>query len=143
MSVTRFPIRCVSVLRGYSAVPELCHPFLSAVMSAKRPRADTEVKQHPSRWVSDGNIILSALSTPGGDEERFVQLFRIHKSVLAKHSPVFEDMLSLATVEGAEQILCDGIEKVDMPDEAEDVECLLSILYEPGWAFLVQRPKLC
>ena len=97
----------------------------------KRPRTDIEVKKHPSLWLSDGNIVLSAISE-SKDGEQVVQVFRVHKSVLARQSPVFQDMLSLATKEGSEQALFEDVEMVDMPDSAEDVVCLLSILYEPG-----------
>ena len=43
------------------------------------------VQPHPSVWYADGNVVLIAESTS----------FRVHKSVLARHSEFFHDMFNL------------------------------------------------
>lgn len=78
-----------------------------------------------SFWFSDGNIVLAAAS-----ERDSQTLFRVHKSILAKHSPVFADMFDVPPVD--EQEHYDGIPLVTMAgDKAEDWQRLLTILYTP------------
>lgn len=51
-------------------------------------------QHHPDLWFADGNIILSASTT--GDLPASAVLFRVHKSILARHSQIFEDMLGIS-----------------------------------------------
>lgn len=55
---------------------------------------DSQLQQHeerdPDLYFLDGNIIIRS----SRKDETFVY-FRVHKSILAKNSPIFRDMFSL------------------------------------------------
>ena len=87
-----------------------------------------QIVKHSSLFFPDGNIILSITHN---DEQH---LFRCHKSVLAKHSPVFADMFELAQWTDQEEY--DGVLSVTLPDAFEDVSALLSLLYDPLYVIL-------
>ena len=53
--------------------------------------------------------------------------FRVHKPVLAVASPFFADLLSLPQPSNGESV--DGIPVVDFPEDAELLNCLVSMLY--------------
>lgn len=119
-------------------------------------------------WYSDGNVILAVTNTPSrntddmnlnvtllsisGNESSAVQetlidgksqevvLFRVHKSILSKHSQVFADMFSLPDVpslseSGDENLTANetysNVPVVYLSDTAEKVRDVLSILYDP------------
>ncbi|EJD04850.1 uncharacterized protein FOMMEDRAFT_80660, partial [Fomitiporia mediterranea MF3/22] len=93
-----------------------------------------EPARHSSLWFDDGNVILLAstnqLDPPG-------LLFRIHKSVLSKHSEVFRDMFTLPTSEDRghstedQNETYDGTALIRMPDTAEQIEAMIKAFYEP------------
>ena len=88
-------------------------------------------KHHPSLYYEDGNVVLSALRRDG---ER--QYFRVHQSILSKHSPVLGDMLSMPPLKafGSANVLEEaygGVVHVQMPDSGEDLESFLQVLYDP------------
>ena len=58
--------------------------------------------------------------------------FRVHKSVLATLSPFFEDLLSLP--QPADNELVDGLPVIQLPEDANLLSNLVSLLYRP------QRP---
>ncbi|KAJ7307063.1 hypothetical protein DFH08DRAFT_1051824 [Mycena albidolilacea] len=70
-------------------------------------------------WNSDGSVILQAANTQ----------FRVHWSVLARHSSVFRDMQGLP--QPADQPTLDGCPVVELADDPVDVEYLLRALYIP------------
>ncbi|KDQ49678.1 hypothetical protein JAAARDRAFT_143067 [Jaapia argillacea MUCL 33604] len=80
-------------------------------------------------YFADGNIVISATVGEGG-----VQVFRVHSSVLAYHSPVFADMFSLPpSLSGTNtNEVFDGVPMVYMPDAAVDLAQLLGVLYNPS-----------
>ncbi|KLO08177.1 hypothetical protein SCHPADRAFT_859299 [Schizopora paradoxa] len=91
-------------------------------------------------WFPDGNIVLcgkpSADSKNPKDEypvDNVVQVhFCVHKSVLARHSQVFRDMLDLSSSEAVTSgESYEGLPLVDLEDSASDLNALLSFLYEP------------
>jgi BTB/POZ domain len=78
---------------------------------------------HNSLYFSDGNIVLYAPSAPG----RYT-IFRVHQSILSKHSHVFENMFALPMPDGVNK-MHDGVPLIYMPDAADEVESLLAVLY--------------
>ncbi|KAF8808346.1 hypothetical protein BYT27DRAFT_7097071 [Phlegmacium glaucopus] len=79
-------------------------------------------RAHDSLYLVDGNIVLIAPCTTGQHT-----VFRVHQSILAKNSPVFETMLALPGAHANE--MYDGVPLVQLPDGAEEVESLLRVLY--------------
>lgn len=75
-------------------------------------------------------------------------MFRVHKSVLSMHSPVFNDMFTLPDTAACSELVgrqaesvnstsgsvnetYEGVPVVELPDTVEQVEQLLSIFYNP------------
>ena len=77
---------------------------------------------HASLYFADGNIALFAQRAPGE-----YSVFRVHRSMLAKLSPIFETMFGLPTNHAEEKF--DGVPLVCMPDGADELESLLMVLY--------------
>ncbi|TFY59570.1 hypothetical protein EVJ58_g5706 [Rhodofomes roseus] len=103
-------------------------------IARKRPRvsldADAEQKvlqDHPALYHDDGNVILSCGST----------LFRVHRSILSKHSPVFRDILERK--EDTKTEILRGCLHVALEDTKEEVEALLNVIYD---GFRVDFPDL-
>ncbi|KAJ7221387.1 hypothetical protein GGX14DRAFT_669561 [Mycena pura] len=72
-----------------------------------------------SLWFEDGSIILQAGSIQ----------YRVHRSILAMHSPVFKDMLAFP--QPADSELIDGCPVVRLPDPEAEVTPFLRALYDP------------
>lgn len=104
---------------------------------------NTQSERHPALYYDDGTVVLSGLNQDG---ER--QHFRVHKSVLSRHSPVLADLFAmpplLAPGSGsyslnhsrAERKLqlaesYDGVVHVQMPDSVEELTSFLSMFYDP------------
>ncbi|KAA1475917.1 hypothetical protein DENSPDRAFT_764192, partial [Dentipellis sp. KUC8613] len=81
-------------------------------------------KRHETLYLSDGNIALVA---QWSEREDGWVVFRVHRSILARSSSVFEDMFSLPASEAMEAY--DGVPLVCMQDTGEDLEGLLQYLY--------------
>ena len=82
-------------------------------------------------YYEDGSVVLSGLTNDG-----FRQYFRVHKSILARHSQVLADLFSLppllahgSTTEFAESY--DGVVHVQMPDSVEELTSFLTMFYDP------------
>lgn len=75
-------------------------------------------------YYADGSVVL--LAAHAGK----THAFRVHKSVLGSHSRVFADMFALPST--VENETYDGVDSVQMPDDAKDLEDLLRALYYPG-----------
>ncbi|CAL1694553.1 unnamed protein product [Somion occarium] len=88
-------------------------------------------QHHPSLYFEDGNIVFSALTK--NDEVR--HYFRVHKAILARYSPVFNDMFAIPPLREGEtdeaKESYDGVVHVQTPDTAEDVASFLGVLYDP------------
>lgn len=87
----------------------------------------------PGLWFDDGSIILAAKS-PAHDPSCKRYVFKVHRSTLRAHSQVFADMLTASCPDGGEII--EGCPVVDLPDDADDICCLLKALYDPTYALL-------
>jgi hypothetical protein len=74
-------------------------------------------------WFEDGNIVLEVEGT----------LFRIHRSIMGKHSKVFKDMFSIELPSAGPDQPCtpDGCPIVSLQDPRDDLELYLKIIYEP------------
>lgn len=80
------------------------------------------MRPHEELWFEDGNVILIAEATS----------FRVHKSILARHSEFFHDMFRLpqpAHIAG-DMIAADAqCPAVDTSESAEDLAHFLSAIY--------------
>ncbi|KAH7921351.1 hypothetical protein BV22DRAFT_1019553, partial [Leucogyrophana mollusca] len=81
-------------------------------------------KRHESLYFFDGNIALLAPKENGANV-----IFRVHKSILARHSLVFANMFVIHPSQDGETH--DGIPVVRMPEDTEQTESLLNALYYP------------
>jgi len=88
-------------------------------------------QRHPDFWFSDGSVVLIVENTG----------FRIHQSVLARKSIVFNDLFGIPQPLNPEMI--DGCPFVHLSDSADDIVEILKILYfslryqaeeHPPWA---------
>ncbi|KLO13613.1 hypothetical protein SCHPADRAFT_827738 [Schizopora paradoxa] len=88
-------------------------------------------ERHPSLWLEDGNIIISAKSS----ETQKLVLFRVHKSILSRQSDVFAGLFSLPdTLENYHDGGSGGVNDVPivhLQDDAEGITDLLNITYNP------------
>ncbi|TFY66287.1 hypothetical protein EVG20_g4798 [Dentipellis fragilis] len=86
--------------------------------------ANVAIKRHPDFWFDDGSIILLASSTDA---------FRVHRTVLARCSEIFRDMLLVGDPgPGAEsEGMIEGCPVVRLPDDVADICRLLKAIYDP------------
>lgn len=97
----------------------------------KRRRIDLEFVQDPDLWLSDGNIIIVA-PDDSQESDSLAHAFRVHKSVLAKHSPVLDDLFKLP--QGLDAEVHEGVPIVRLTDSSSDVRDLLRMFYDPAYA---------
>ncbi|KAH9929673.1 uncharacterized protein B0H18DRAFT_873780 [Fomitopsis serialis] len=99
-------------------------------------------QHHPDLYFDDGNVVLSGRAQDGS-----VQYFRVHHSVLCRHSPVLADMFALPPLRASSsrdvlEETYDGVLHVQMPDSAEDLASFLGVLYDPlGTAYKRFNPN--
>jgi len=93
------------------------------------------LEPHPSLYLADGDIVLSALRS-GSTTPYWI--FRVDKVYLSRNSPIFADMLSIPQFTGEDPEsqteipeTYDGVPLVRLPDDAEDIAALLTVLYNP------------
>ena len=95
-----------------------------------------DVVNHWQHFYDDGNIVLRAQGkiarNPGDEEELRTVLYRVHKSLLTIHSPIFRDMFSASSPSAGDDTY-DGVPVVDMPDKAYDIQLLLDSIYAPTY----------
>ena len=73
-----------------------------------------------SYWFDDGSVIIQAENTQ----------YRIHRSLLSRHSNVFKDMFSLPQPAMDPSPLSEGCPVVFLSDKATDLEHVLSVIYD-------------
>ncbi|KAF7322324.1 BTB domain-containing protein [Mycena chlorophos] len=78
----------------------------------------TELRRAEELWLEDGNIVLQAGNTQ----------YRVHRSMLARHSPVFRDMLAFPQPADAE--LVDECPLVRLHDAEAEVTPFLRALFD-------------
>ncbi|KAK7000690.1 BTB domain-containing protein [Favolaschia claudopus] len=77
-------------------------------------------------YIEDGNIVLVADS----EKDQCAVLFRLHKSILMKHSTVFADMFSMPSPPNVEKY--DNVPLVKMAgDDADALRDFMKLLYNP------------
>lgn len=92
------------------------------VPDRKRPRIDQgehEEKvfvRHPYLYLEDGNIILSAGRT----------LFRVHRSILSKHSPVMGELFE------RKHDTLHGCVHIPLEHTSQELEAFIDVIYN-GW----------
>lgn len=115
-------------------------------------QTNVELKRHSDLWFYDGSLVCRAENT----------LFRVHMSLLARHSVCFEDMLAIPQPEeeldektgfdlsqerdwNAGSRTRARIPVIVLHDAAEDVEYLLKALIDGPWVFhfiFTDNPRL-
>ncbi|KAJ7187950.1 hypothetical protein C8R46DRAFT_1241444 [Mycena filopes] len=79
----------------------------------------------PATYFEDGNIVLSAKDTADN-----TVYFKLHRGILIKNSPVFEDMFAMPSPPDVQTY--DGVPLAEMPgDSADALADLIAFLYEP------------
>jgi len=71
-------------------------------------------------WFDDGNVILHAENTQ----------FRLHRSLLSRHSNIFKDMFSLPQPATDPDLSPEGCPVVFLSDKVTDLECVMSVIYD-------------
>lgn len=74
-------------------------------------------------WFDDGSVILQAESTQ----------FRVHRTILARHSSVFRDIFDVPRPH--DESLIEGCPIIRLSDSAEDIRLALIALYD-GWVLI-------
>ncbi|KAF7789624.1 hypothetical protein EIP86_000570 [Pleurotus ostreatoroseus] len=106
-------------------------PRLTASLKRKRsaspegvasPPAKRAIRRHGTLWFEDGNIAILA-----GDV-----YFRLHRGVLATHSEVFRDMLTLPPGISGTFEKMDGCPVVHLVDRASELAVFFEALYGAG-----------
>ncbi|KAF8216883.1 hypothetical protein K438DRAFT_1658392 [Mycena galopus ATCC 62051] len=92
-----------------------------ASIPQKRQRTEDEPITRSEEWNRDGSLVLQAANTQ----------FRVHWSILARHSSVFCDMQGLPQPPGQDTV--EGCPVVELSDDPEDVQYLLKALYSPSF----------
>ena len=89
-------------------------------ISRKRPREEPRVYvNHRTLYFDDGNVVLSCGSI----------LFRVHRSLLSKHSSVFLERFQPPQEDVKPEIL-NGLPHVVLDDTSEEMEALLNTIYD-------------
>lgn len=94
----------------------------SLPMTADNEPFEAPPQRHPTLYNSLGDIVLST------ETNGVVNLFRVHKTTLSYHSPVFRDMFALPADPTANETY-DGVPVVRMTDKYDELVSFLEVLY--------------
>jgi len=91
-------------------------------MSHLEDQSPAKVNRSDLYWFNDGNVILQAEET----------LYRVHSFMFARHCGVFKDMFSIPqpSVQTEADLRIEGCPVIPLTDKIEDVENLISLLYD-------------
>ena len=92
-------------------------PELATASSPIESLCDKPVIRHSGLWFQDGNIVLLAEETA----------FKIHRSMLARHSSVFRDMFELSQPSSEEVV--DGCPVVRLHDSSHELADFIDVIY--------------
>lgn len=84
--------------------------------------SEGSVQRHTDLWFEDGNIVIQAEQT----------VYKLHRSILCRNSPLFADTLSLpqsAELEADESY--DGHPILRLQETADDMSVFLQALLDP------------
>lgn len=87
--------------------------------STASSHAGTSPTSRSEPWLADGNIVL---------ETDHVQ-FCVHRSILSKHSVIFNDMFGLAEPQTDPHV--DGLPIVYLMDNVDELRHVLKWMYDP------------
>jgi len=94
--------------------------------------------RHPKLYFADGDIVLSSDSP-----DRVTTFYRVDRLYLSRQSVVFEEILCVPTSLPPEETY-DGVAWVRMPDTTEELDKLLSAIYDASTLDLKRRdPNSC
>ena len=83
--------------------------------------AESATRRDQDLWFEDGSVVLIAQTTT----------FRVHRSVLSRHSDTFTGLFSIPQPANPESVeLIDGCPVVRVADSAHDFQHLLRALYD-------------
>ena len=71
-------------------------------------------------WFDDGSVVIQAEQTQ----------FRVHRSMLSRHSSVFRDMFSVPQPPGDQEPVIEGCSIVHVSDSCQDWDNLLTLMYD-------------
>jgi len=102
------------------------------------PQPSHQQTRHPDFWLYDGSIVLSVQNT----------LFRVHQTILAKHSEVFADLFTVPqppfSISGEDDdAVMEGCHVVEMHDFAADFTDLLHAIYHPRYVCPLYLLSIC
>ncbi|KAF8263765.1 hypothetical protein EI94DRAFT_1788353 [Lactarius quietus] len=103
---------------------------LTAVVHEAIEKADMSLALVKEEPVPDPSSVPLSLTVPEANiilRSSDQVTFRVHKSLLAMSSPFFEDLLSLPQPPDSE--LVDGLQVVELPEDADLLNSLVSLLY--------------
>ena len=97
-----------------------------ALLAKRRETEEPEDKgksppvQSTSYWFDDGGVIIQAENTQ----------YRVHQSLLSRHSTIFNDMFSLPQPAMDPGPTSEGCPVIFLSDKATDLEHVLSVIYD-------------
>ena len=81
---------------------------------------DATAERDPDLWFNDGNVVFTAQ----------LVAFRVHKSVMARHSEFFTSLFTIPQPSHDEETcLFDGVQNVRVSDTSYDFRTLIRALY--------------
>lgn len=96
-------------------------------MALNAETASPKELHHPSLYLPNGDVVISAPSKSPGST---LQIFRLHRAVLSEHSEVLAHVL--LTLAGDNQEQYEGVPRFRLSDDADDLAVLFGAMYDIG-----------
>ncbi len=93
----------------------------AAAAAARRAEVDDPYTNHPTLYMDDGNIIMKCTSS--------TTLFRVHRSILSKHSTILDALFKTAASQQPPKKLRECL-FVEVEDDKDDLAGLLVAIYD-------------
>lgn len=90
-----------------------------SIVESEDSQLTTNIVHHPDFYLLDGSVILILQGTA----------LRVHKSVLARHSEVFNGMWDVPQPSSSD--IYDGCPSVSLSDSLDDFVEVVKVLYNP------------